>query len=100
MEIKGTIFEGGYGLIPKKVMRDQAISINAKALYAYLCAYAGVTGEAFPTIDQIKRELHIGKNKYYRLINELINAGYIEIRQNKTAGNKFANNVYRLKPYP
>jgi hypothetical protein len=38
---KNSIFELGYGQIPKKVMMDKRLSVEAKAIYAYFCSYCG-----------------------------------------------------------
>ena len=38
---KNSILRAGYGIIPKVVMRDKNLSIEAKAIYAYLTAFAG-----------------------------------------------------------
>ena len=40
----------GYGLVFKRVMKDRNISIEAKALYSYLSAYAGADESAFPSV--------------------------------------------------
>ena len=59
--IKSSI--SGYGLVFKRVMKDTNISIEAKALYSYLSAYAG-DESAFPSVDLIKYELNIGKHRF------------------------------------
>ena len=57
----------GYGLVFKRVMKDRNISIEAKALYSYLSAYAGADESSFPSVELIKHELNIGKQRYQRL---------------------------------
>ena len=32
----------GYGQVAKSVMRDPALPVGAKALYAYICSYTGI----------------------------------------------------------
>ena len=39
----------GYGIIPKYVMLDPDLTIEAKAIYAYFCSFAGSGNTAFPS---------------------------------------------------
>ena len=39
---KNSILRDGYGIIPKIVMRDKNLSIEAKAIYAYLIAFVEI----------------------------------------------------------
>ena len=101
-EIQGVQYEGilahGYGLIPKLVTRDKKLSIEAKAIYAYLAAFAGNTQQAFPGVSLICDELNISKKRYLSHRKALIDRGYIEIkRERKDDGNGFSKNIYVLK---
>ena len=85
----------GYGLVFKRVMKDRNISIEAKALYSYLSAYAGADESAFPSVDLIKHELGIGKHRFLRAKNELIDNGYL-IVDRKQIKNIYGSNLYTL----
>lgn len=85
----------GYGLVFKRVMKDRNISIEAKALYSYLSAYAGADESAFPSVELIKHELNIGKQRYQRARRELENAGYLQVDR-KQNGNIYGSNLYTL----
>lgn len=85
----------GYGLVFKRVMKDTNISIEAKALYSYLSAYAGADESAFPSVDLIKHELNIGKHRFLRAKNELINFGYLNVSR-KQSNNIYGSNLYTL----
>ncbi|MDW4106528.1 conserved phage C-terminal domain-containing protein [Staphylococcus saprophyticus] len=91
--IKSSI--SGYGLVFKRVMKDTNISIEAKALYSYLSAYAGADESAFPSVDLIKYELNIGKHRFLRAKNELINYGYLNVSR-KQSNNIYGSNLYTL----
>jgi hypothetical protein len=94
---EGSIFEDGYGTVAKKVMQDTNISIEAKAIYAYLCTYMGAGNTAFPSVAKMCYDLQIYKDRFYKHFNMLIDEGYI--KKNKahyTKSGKFANNVYTL----
>lgn len=99
-EIQGVQYEGilakGYGLIPQMLTRDKDLSIEAKAIYAYLAAFAGTTGQAFPGVVLICAELNISKKRYLSHRKALIDKGYIEIiRERLESG--FSKNLYILK---
>lgn len=85
----------GYGLVFKRVMKDRNISIEAKALYSYLSSYAGADESAFPSVDLIKHELGIGKHRFLRAKNELIDNGYLMVDR-KQSKNIYGSNLYTL----
>lgn len=93
-------FEGilskGYGIIPKMVTRDKELSIEAKAIYAYLSAFAGQDHQAFPGVNLICDELNISENRYLKHRKQLIDKGYIEVKRERTE-NGFSKNIYILK---
>ncbi|MED3932908.1 helix-turn-helix domain-containing protein [Priestia megaterium] len=99
---RGTIYENGYGMIARKVMRDKKIDAKAKALYAYLCSFAGSnednTRSAFPSVALIKAELGMkSQETFYKFRDQLEQAGYITIEREKKANGKFGNNVYYIE---
>jgi len=49
----------GYGKIYKAIMRNQALPLLAKTIYAYFCAYAGNGTKAFPKRDKIRWVLQV-----------------------------------------
>ena len=76
-------------------MKDRNISVEAKALYSYLSAYAGADESAFPSVDLIKHELGIGKHRFLRAKNELIDNGYLTVDRKQTK-NIYGSNLYTL----
>ena len=91
--------EFGFGIIPKRVMKDTDLSIQAKGLYSYLCSYAGNKDTAFPSVKLITYELNISKDTFYKYLNELKDTGYIEVLKERDEG-KFSKNIYKLLPCP
>lgn len=89
----------GYGLVFKRVMKDTNISIEAKALYSYLSAYAGADESAFPSVELIKYELNIGKQRYQRARKELESCGYLTVSR-KQNGNIYGSNLYTIYHNP
>ena len=92
IKMKG-ILENGYGLSPKLVMRDKDLSIEAKAIYAYMSSFAGNGENAFPRVDTVCKDLSISEDRFRKHRDQLLNKGYITIVRNREKG-KFYNNVY------
>ena len=91
----------GYGIIPKYVMLDTDLSIEAKSIYAYLCSYSGSGMTAFPGREKILYDLQIGKRSFYTHFKQLKDQGYITITQSKDKEtNQFGNNIYTLVSNP
>ena len=87
--------KGGYGIVYQCVLREPAISIEAKAVYAYLAGYAGVNDECFPSISLMCSELGISKTRLYKHMNMLVDAGVVEKVQTYN-GNIKNKVIYRL----
>lgn len=98
LRVEGINFKG-FGIIPKLIMFDRNLSLEAKAIYAYFASYAGNGTSSFPGRDYILKQLKISKDAYYGHYNQLIDKGYIRVEQNKKKG-AFANNIYTLVSNP
>ena len=95
LEVQG-IHAKGFGTIPKIVMQDRRLTIEAKAIYAYFCSYAGSGSTAFPSVNKIVYDLNITHKRYYKHFDLLKDYGYVTVTPNRAEGNKFANNIYTL----
>ena len=73
------ILEKGYGISPKLIMIDANLSIEAKGIYAYLSSFCGNGTTAFPSVELIQHHLGIGRKRFYKYRNELIERGYIKV---------------------
>lgn len=94
LQIEG-INSKGFGTIPKLVMQDRRLTIQAKAIYAYFCSYAGAGKIAFPSRSKILYDLGISQMTYYKHLNLLKEHGYIKCWQERIDG-IFTRNVYTL----
>ncbi len=90
----------GYGIIGKLVMLDRRLTIEAKAIYAYFCSYAGAGSTAFPSVSKIIEDLEISENRFYKHFKLLKNYGYILVEQVKKGSGKFSHNLYTLTECP
>ena len=97
------IMSHGYGFSPQLVMRDTGLTVEAKAIYAYMSSFAGSGLSAFPTIELQLHELGIGAKRYYKHRKLLEDLGYITIKQTriKKDGKSINDkNVYTLEQFP
>lgn len=99
LRVEGINFKG-FGIIPKLIMLDRSLSLEAKAIYAYFASYAGNGTSSFPGRDYMLKQLNVSKNGYYGHYNQLIEAGYIEVTKNKSKDGSFSNNIYTLVSNP
>ncbi len=99
LRIEGINFKG-FGIIPKYVMLDPDLTIEAKTIYAYFCSYAGNGNTTFPSRDKILVDLPMSKDAYYKHFRQLTDQGYITVQQEKGDRSSFANNVYTLVSNP
>lgn len=69
------------------------ISIEAKAIYAYMCSFAGNGQSAFPGVDKIIYELKITRRRFYKYRKELEDHGMIKVQKTRN-GNRNSRNIY------
>ena len=72
------LLSNGYGIIPTEVMTDKHLTVEAKAIYAYLCSYTGSGSNDFFAVSIMVNNLGISENEYYESIKTLEENGYIE----------------------
>lgn len=71
-----------YGIVNKKVINNNRLSINAKGLYTYLCARSGSKGECYPLVNTICNDLGINEATFHKAKNELLKNNIIKINKN------------------
>ncbi len=91
----GDIKKKGFGIIPKLIMQDEELSIEAKAIYSYMASYAGAGDTAFPGVEKMIRDLAISEKRFYNHRKQLVEQGYITITKTRD-GNRRSNNIYTL----
>lgn len=87
--------KGGFGLVYQDVMRNENISIEAKAIYGYLSSIAGNSETCYPSIDTICKDLNIGKNRLSKHLSQLIALGVVD-RTRERKGNIYGRNLYKI----
>ena len=90
----------GFGLSPKIVMRDQRLTIEAKAIYSYIVSFAGGGNQSFPGRDMMVEELGISVKRYYKHLQLLIDCDYLRIEREKGENGMFGRNIYTIVANP
>ncbi|MDT2850191.1 helix-turn-helix domain-containing protein [Vagococcus carniphilus] len=90
----------GYGIMPKMIMQDKRLTIESKAIYAYLVSYAGAGTSAFPGLKRILSDLCISENRFYRHRKLLIDCGYISVNAIRNEKKVIIKNIYTLHSNP
>lgn len=85
------VMSKGYGTIPKLVMQHEDLSIEAKAIYAYLASFAGAGDTAYPSVSIMCKHLGISKDRFYRHRKSLLELDFIRITQHQREINKQTN---------
>lgn len=94
-ELRG-IFKNGYGRICKYVMIYRELSMEAKAVYGYLCTFAGAKSIVFPSQELMCHDLHITQNSLRKYLSELVQHNIISISKHLNTDNTYANNIYTI----
>ena len=93
------VMSKGYGTIPKLVMQHENLSIEAKAIYAYLASFAGAGDTAYPSVSIMCKHLGISRDRFYRHRKSLLDNDFIRITQHQNEGG-WSNNLYTVVSMP
>lgn len=80
----GSILDEGFGMIPFAVMRESALSRNARLLYAYLMS--GLTANPPSTAQTAQQDLALSRDEIDSLLAELESYGFITIESRNVGG--------------
>ncbi|MBQ9001879.1 MAG: helix-turn-helix domain-containing protein, partial [Eggerthellaceae bacterium] len=88
----------GFGTVPKAVMRDATLPVEAKGIYAYLCSFAGGGQTAFPSRATMLSELGLSKDRFYKYRAMLEERGLLRVerRSSGAVARPERTNVYIL----
>ena len=87
--------EGGYGLVYREIMRSTDLTPEAKAIYAYLCSFAGSGTTCYPSTELMRSELQMGTDRFYKHMHYLTRKGIVTKTQERN-GNKWGRTIYTL----
>ena len=95
----------GFGIIPKLLVLDTRLTAESKAIYAFICSYAGGGNTEFPSVEKMCADLGISRNTYYRHYRLLLEYGYIKATQLRYPGasegeKAYSRNIYTLSNNP
>lgn len=85
-----------WGRVDQSVMRDPALSIEAKGIFAYLCSFADEEGKCYPGIETILSEIGMSKTRYYKYLAELKKCNLIRVEAGQRRQGSFPRNTYYI----
>lgn len=91
------VFSMGCGTIPRSVMSDRDLTVEAKAIYSYIAACIGAGDMRLPSVDVICEDLNIGKDRFQKHKKQLIEKGYLTIRKDAAANGRYSTNLYVIQ---
>lgn len=91
--------KGGYGIVYQEIMRNKSITPEAKAIYAYLCSFAGSGNTCYPGVELMRSELGMGADRFYKHMRQLVDAGVV-IKDQERQGNRWGKTIYRISHHP
>lgn len=79
------------------VLRDPALPMSAKAIYAVLCTYASTDGKrvCFPSVGLLAESAGCSERTVQRALDELVQAGYVQ-RQERYKDNSQITSLYSI----
>ena len=87
--------KGAFGVVYQDVMRNPAIPVESKAIYAYLASMAGADDKCYPSRELMAKELGIGVHRLDKYLLLLTKAGTVEKIRTKD-GNLKSRNIYKV----
>lgn len=91
------VFSMGRGKIPRMVMSDRNLTVEAKAIYGYIAACIGAEDKRLPSVDDICEGLNMGKDRFRKHKKQLVERGYLTIRKDAAANGIYSTNVYVIQ---
>lgn len=86
--MKNPRLKNGYGLVSSTIMRDPAVSLRDKGLYAYLATYADSDNTLTVSVNRAASECGVDPSTIKRILDQLKKAGII-IREIRPTGKSY-----------
>ena len=83
----------------REIMRSKDLTPEAKAIYAYLCSFAGCNTSCYPGVDMMRSELQMGADRFYKHMHYLTQKGIVTKTQERD-GNRWGRTIYTLNHTP
>ncbi|WP_106450438.1 helix-turn-helix domain-containing protein [Trichococcus alkaliphilus] len=97
MENQVDVLSMGRGIIPRMVMSDRNLTVEAKTIYCYIAACIGAGDTRLPSVPVICEDLNMGKDRFQKHKKKLIEQGYLTVQKDTDANGKYSTNVYVIQ---
>ena len=91
--------KAGYGIVYREIMRRKDLTPEAKAIYSYLCSFAGSGDTCYPGLPLMCKELRMSVDRFYRHLRILTETGIVSKAQERKGG-KWENVIYKIHHVP
>lgn len=78
------------------VMTDKSLSVEAKAIFAYIFSFCNLCSDVVLDTRLIMSDLRISKDRFYKHRKSLINKNFVMVKQLQVDG-IFGNTLYEIK---
>jgi hypothetical protein len=75
------VVQHGFTQLPNFVLKNPALSVGAKVVYAMFLSYAWHNESCFPGQERLADDMGLGRSRVTQLIGELEDAGLITIQR-------------------
>jgi hypothetical protein len=88
---------GGYGIIPRSLMRDSGLSVYEKVVLAYMLSFTGAGNSVcFPSQKTMREEIPLGRTTLINTIKSLCEKGLLSKSKLYPKNSMKQNNKYEL----
>ena len=87
--------KGGFGVVYQEVLRNENLSPESKAIYAYLAGFAGKGNTCYPARKMMLAELGMSETRFSKHMNPLIALGVVSVERERN-GNVYGKNIYTI----
>lgn len=91
------VYSMGRGIIPRMVMSDRNLTVEAKAIYSYIAACIGAGDTRLPSVPVICKDLNMGDDRFRKHKKQLVERGYLTIRKDASTNGRYSTNVYVIQ---
>jgi len=87
----------GFAQVPNFILKNPAISVGAKVVYAMFISYAWHNDYCFPGQDRLAEDIGMTRVRVTQLISELVDAGLVSIERRGQGKTNLYSVHYQVK---
>ena len=88
----------GFSQVPNFILRNPALSLGAKVVYAMFISYAWQNDSCFPGQERLAEDIGMSRSRVTEFISELAKAGFITIQRLGQGKTNIYTIHFKVKP--